>query len=311
LLEEAQSVAEAGLNAKPGFRIDSNNLKQFGIAIQVYADRNSEQIPPMMTGTVAGTTESGFSWLAHLLPVMEQDTTYKQFDWTKNYSEAPNIALGRALRSDGFHCPTRGFRINNQASYGGQAVDYVSVSVTATSSTWGGLSDLDKIDRFNQPGTSPNFTGGNMQTMANKVNGAITFPTTHKWPARSRVTIGGVTDGMTYTALVGEKHLNPQKVGEALLDAPYNPTHISISSSPGGIRVIGLGLAAAPDSPTYTKAGLADAEDNFLRFGSWHSGITQFVFGDARVAQVKNSASPDSVLVPMAHRADGTPYSLP
>src|SRR5690606_24064668 len=59
---------------------------------------------------------------------------------------------------------------------------------------------------------------------------------------RSRVSIGNVTDGMSYTALVGEKHLNPTRLSQQGYDNPYNPLHV-VSSQGGGVKIAGLGLA--------------------------------------------------------------------
>src|SRR5690606_14822335 len=74
---------------------------------------------------------------------------------------------------------------------------------------------------------------------------------------RSRVSIGGVTDGMTYTALIGEKHLNPERMGTVGYDNPYNPGHIS-SGHGGGAKIASLGLAQSPTADTY-KVSLSEA----------------------------------------------------
>jgi prepilin-type N-terminal cleavage/methylation domain-containing protein len=279
----------------------SSNLKQLSTAVLLYADRNGEQIVPM----AVGSNPSSHSWLSLLLPMMEQDTSYKSLNFAGSALSGGSNVVGLNLRSAVYYCPTRGFRINSQASYGGQAVDYVSVSVTATTSTWGGATDLNNLVPWN------NITNINNLANDGKLDGAITAPAAiSSTNFRSRVTIGGVTDGMTYTALFGEKHLNPTKLGKDLEDAPYNPLHFTASSSPGGIRIAGLGLATAPDSPVVANASGVNADQAFFRFGSWHPGITQFAFGDARVQAVANHTTPNTLLY-MSSRADGQPYSLP
>ena len=131
---------------------------------------------------------------------------------------------------------------------------------------------------------------------------------------QSRVTIGGVTDGMTYTAVVGEKHLNPTRIGQEGYDHPYNVAHIS-SGHGGGAKIAGLGLAASPEKTVVTLSGspptgnAADDED-YYKFGSWHPGVSQFAFGDARVQAVQVHADANALLY-MSGRADGTRYNLP
>src|SRR5690606_13973819 len=50
----------------------SSNLKQFATAMLLYADRNSEQLPP------STVKYNGINWVALLWPVMEKDTGYAQ-----------------------------------------------------------------------------------------------------------------------------------------------------------------------------------------------------------------------------------------
>ena len=278
----------------------SSNLKQFATAILLYADRNGDQLPPMCVGN----SQSGHSWMALLLPMMENETTYRQLDFNGSYSGA-SLAPARNLRGDIYYCPTRGFRINAQSSYGGQATDYVCVAVTATPDTWAGQTDLDRVIRWNVAADRDALISDG------KLGGAISAPATASATnLRSRVAIGGVTDGMTYTALVGEKHLNPTHLGKALEDAPYQIVHFTSTSSAGGIRIAGLGLATSPSTPLIENASGGTADNAFLRFGSWHPGISQFAFGDARVESVANHADPIALNY-RAGRADGQPYNLP
>ncbi len=73
-----------------------------------------------------------------------------------------------------------------------------------------------------------------------------------------------------------------------------------------GVASWGWGWPSAPTSPSDT---VVSNQDNY-RYGSWHPGITQFVFGDARVVSVKNYAT-TTALEAMGGRADGVPYDLP
>ena len=290
----------------------SSNLKQWATAMLLYADRNSEQLPPSaVTRGVQELTNNGLGWVALLYPVMEKDNVFSHLDIRGTAHDATNGPILGADRADVYNCPTRGFRlINRGETYAGQCIDYVCVGIT-----------------FHDPSSPPSLPGP--LTMAG-VNGGLSHwhSNREEWmggpiipsntvPAgskviRSRVTIGAVTDGMTYTALVGEKHLNPTRIGQNGFDNPHNPGHIS-SASGGGAKIAGLGLA---QSPTGNEVNLSNSNGdgvtdvNYFRFGSWHPGISQFAFGDARVEAGANHADP-LTLNYMAGRADGQPYNLP
>ncbi len=292
----------------------SSNLKQWATAMLLYADRNSEQLPPsaVARGTSAAPLAHGISWVAHLWPMMEKQTAYAQLDLRQeaNQSAGPPVSSDR---SDMYFCPTRGFRLYEQYTDGGhygQLIDYVCVGITATTldqpliAQNGGLggwyTELQNGGYYGGPIIPSNFTTAN--------------PTDPKKPIiRSRVTIGAVTDGMSYTAVVGEKHLNAKNIGRAGYDNPYNPVHIQSPGGGGGVKIAGLGLAQSPDANEVTMSGTSGAgvtDPDYFRFGSWHPGITQFAFGDARVESVANHADQQALLY-MSGRSDGKPYNLP
>ena len=288
----------------------ASNLKQFATAIQIYADRNSEQVVPSAVSRGTGeTTHSGLGWVALLYPAMEKTNQYALLDLMGSTIASPNQEILKEDRSDVYYCPTRGFRLNpGSSTYSGSCMDYVCVGITLDP---GATLPNDLIKGSVNGGLScwhskrEPWMGGPMIPSVYEAN--VKAP-------RSRVTIGGVTDGMTYTAFIGEKHLNPDKLGAAAYDNPYHPAHIS-SGACGAAKIASLGLAQSPTADAY-KVELAssngDGTDNvnFYRFGSWHPGISQFAFGDCRVVSVQNHASQEA-LYSMSHRSDGQPYNLP
>ena len=283
----------------------SSNLKQWATAMLLHADRNSEQLPP---SAVTRGSNHGVSWIGVLWPVMEKGAQYSKINFRQGPDVAPNTEVNQD-QSDLYFCPTRGYRrhTNTGAAYG-QCVDYVPVGITATSltSTLTASNVNGGLGGWNTNVANAGYYGGPIIPSYSLPEGTDPQP-----PIRSRVTIGSVTDGMTYTALAGEKHINPSRLGEQGYDNPYNPLH-SVSGQAGMVKVAGLGLAKSPqDEVTLTVAtGNASDDVNFYRFGSWHPGISQFCFGDARVEAVANHADPVA-LNHMAGRSDGQPYNLP
>ena len=304
----------------------ANNLRQIGLGVLTYSDRNSEQIPPSAWG--------GYSWLALMYTVME-----RQADWS-NYrlwqEDSPgsvagptsgasdgvgpngktNSANSQAFRSEAYLCPTRGYR---QGQWGtAQAVDYVPVSVTYRPDP-----GYPHASGFTHTNTSSGSTAAGQPWLNGPIIGYGTWTKTAmdgsgQWTQaiiRSSVSIGGVTDGMTYTAFAGEKHVTPMLLGRAGPDYPHCVAYLT-GGYPGG-KIMGLGLAQRADFPAFPTPLVAPhstnnpgGEDVWYMFGSWHPGISQFVFGDARVKAVKNFATPE-VLQYMGGRSDGKPYNLP
>ena len=288
----------------------SSNLKQIGLAILTYSDRNSEQIPPAQSNR--------HGWLAFMWPVMEQAPLYAEVQFNRDFADntvastvglqRTNSTLHQEFRGDVYICPTRGFR---QSGWGtAQAVDYLPVGVTYRASDWPG-SGHQYIGTANpsQPYLNGPIVGPAREANVTDSAGNI------RRDIVSKVSIGSVTDGMTYTAFAGEKHLPPQLAGTTVNDYPWSPGSLGYNAAYWhSNKIVGLGLASRPDTPAFdTSLGTdqtAARPDAHYMFGSWHPGITQFVFGDARVVSVKNHAEP-LALQHMGGRSDGQPYNLP
>jgi prepilin-type N-terminal cleavage/methylation domain-containing protein/prepilin-type processing-associated H-X9-DG protein len=108
ILPAIQKVREAAARVQC-----QNNLKQLGLAFHNYHDAN-EAFPPAMN--YLGKTDVGYflnaSWLAYLLPYIEQDPLYRFVisnpTYDPNYWGLPSIAGGNPLATPvpTFICPT-------------------------------------------------------------------------------------------------------------------------------------------------------------------------------------------------------------
>ncbi len=278
----------------------ASNLKQLGTAVLVYADRNSEQVVPSGFsgyGSSSPTTSSIHTWGALLMPMMEMQNTYDALDLTQHANTGANNASVHAeVRSDIYFCPTRGFRTVGNA----QATDYVCIGVTY----WDDEPSSGK-HLFAVGSSWPALQGPIIGPASRQVRPATTPSGKDQLILTSKVSIGGVIDGMSYTAFFGEKHLNSAHLGQTTYDYPTAPGRAMGDFT--GCRITGLGLAESAIAPMMTTS--RSEPDNY-RFGSWHPGVSQFVFGDTRVQSVKNFVEPE-VLQAMGGRADGTSYNLP
>jgi type II secretory pathway pseudopilin PulG len=91
------------------------------------------------------------------------------------------------------------------------------------------------------------------------------------------IRFGEITDGLSSTLLVGEKHLMPADVGQGTYD--------------------GCIYSATPSGLSFRQAGslhplaLGPNDDQKGQFGSWHTGVVNFVFSDAHVTGLNTSIS--------------------
>jgi prepilin-type processing-associated H-X9-DG protein len=102
-----------------------------------------------------------------------------------------------------------------------------------------------------------------------------------------------ITDGLSNTLMVGEKHVPLGKFGVGWLDSSiYNGNY-----SPPTCR------SAGPDCPLETDMKDDQFGSSWV-FGSYHPGLCQFVFCDGSVHALRTSIDPH-VLGLLASRNDG------
>src|SRR5262245_54736413 len=82
LLPAVQKVREAAARTTC-----QNNLKQLGLAIHNYHDANGS-LPPVRIGNGDGWA----TWIVMILPYIEQQNLYTQWDLTKKYAAQTTVA---------------------------------------------------------------------------------------------------------------------------------------------------------------------------------------------------------------------------
>ena len=87
----------------------------------------------------------------------------------------------------------------------------------------------------------------------------------------SDISFKSISDGLSKTIFAGEKHMPPAEIGTWPHDSSiYNGDHIHNWGRIGGRR---SPIAKGPNSGS-----------GIMEFGSWHPGVTNFLYGDGRVA---------------------------
>jgi prepilin-type N-terminal cleavage/methylation domain-containing protein len=295
LLPAVQKVREAANRMSC-----SNNLKQIGLALHNYHDTYNK-LPP-------SRINKGATWAIFLLPYIEQDNIYRAFDFKVPWPDQSPMsvpALQAMFRT--YVCPNRrapmlstqgdggtgitswlpygpmATSAKNQAHIPGPCGDYAAcvnheIGTTAAGNSW------------NQCDGRPT---GALVTICNPPG----FPPSD----RSHTSLSSITDGLSNTLFIGEKHVRPGQFGIGTgVDKDnciYNGNDVGTSGRVAGQSQL---LAAFP-----TQSG-----SNGQRFGSWHPGVCQFVFGDGSVRAL-NTSTDGVTLALLIQRADGQVINLP
>jgi prepilin-type N-terminal cleavage/methylation domain-containing protein len=277
LLPAVQRVREAAARMQC-----ANNLKQLGLAVHNY-EGNYSRLPPAAVGG-----DGEVSWAVLVLPYIEQDNLYRQWDLSLRYTyyREPASVVGAQVKT--FYCPSR--RSPPQLSVSGDS-----------RAPWGG-----------SPGALGDYAanGGNSTLVWDDPRfgpGVLLYADTTFGPNdtivswRSMSGFADITDGLSNTLLIGEKHVNPGRFGQQPFgdNSIYNGDDIRTI-----VRVAGEQLPGPIDRPL--ASGPTDTYRPDERFGSYHTGVCQFVLCDGSVRAIKNSIDLDT-LTRLAMRNDGLP----
>jgi prepilin-type N-terminal cleavage/methylation domain-containing protein len=264
----------------------NNNLKQIGLAIQIFhGQRNA--LPP------SRTYDHYCSWAFLILPNIEQLALFDCWDPGLKYYYQPDKARLTVIPQ--YNCPER--RTSGVVSKSGDNIlsdyedgphtpgvvgDYVCSAGYGPGWNW---VDSNGAMIIGRPTTSPPTVFGDFAPP-----GAIML----SW--NSRTAFKDITDGLSKTLLIGEKHVRPSQFGAATEDgALYNGDHPA-----------NLSRRAGPGNP------IADYPNETYRdnFGSYHPKICNFVLADGSVRGLNPSIATD-VLGSLAARNDGEVIIIP
>ena len=262
----------------------SNNLKQIGLAIHGFHDANG-YLPPNRFNS------RRLTWCVVVLPYLEQNQLFQQFDTKLEYGLQPN-PQAREAHVRTYYCPSR--RTPKLLS----AVETVFGPATTTPDRYaaGALGDYAAcVGTYN-----------NAQWPFNFANGAIIDGRNSSTGSNTRLAM--ITDGTSNTLMVGEKHVPRGGFGRGLYGdgSIYN-----------GIETVYSGRIAGREDPLAlgpmdeTKSTNGDTNvPTATKFGSWHSLVTGFVTCDGAVHFVRASLD-TTTLERLSIRDDGMPVELP
>lgn len=290
-----------------------NNLRQLALSVEMFHDTNQaypparyEPRPDELGIPERATGGEEATWLVRILPFIEQNAAYSQWDVNGKWYDTPASAL--EVVPPTFLCPTRrapgaglGLRV-----IGGNSTGKLPCGCPIPPGDGSGLGVRGALSDYagNHGDLSPGsaglptdfYYGGNgtgilISSRAYGLNGRPV-----DW--FDRLNHASVVDGLSHTWLIGEKHIPALELNRFPYDSPaWDGDHLSAAARVGGL---GLGLGQGP----------GDTQTSNYAFGSWHPSITHFAMADGSVQSVKNDTS-TFVLSQWAHRADRGPIQVP
>jgi prepilin-type N-terminal cleavage/methylation domain-containing protein/prepilin-type processing-associated H-X9-DG protein len=251
-----------------------NNLKQLGLALHAYHDANVS-LPPGVTSEKPGELYPRMSWMTRLLPYLEQGTLWKATLGAYAYEPSPYVNpphVGLAMPVRVFACPADPRMFEPHDTF-------LDLRVASTS-------------YLGVLGTAYGSTDG------------VLF-------VDSRVRWRDITDGMSNTAMVGERPPS--------LDfwfgwwyAGYGQAGTGSGDMVLGARERNSGIDPVRDCPAgpyHFQDGRLEEPCDVFHFWSMHPDGGYFLFADGSVHFLNYSA--DRLLPALATRAGGEPVTSP
>jgi prepilin-type processing-associated H-X9-DG protein len=230
----------------------SNNLKQIALAMHNY-EFNMNSFPPSRLGQGYAT------WAVLILPYIEQDNLYRQWNLGLTYYQQNTTAQRSAVPI--YFCPSR--RVANSAPMWSISGDIPSSATLGSGSqnVPGALGDYAaSIDRsgYDYPTTSqPSMTAA--------------------FQMGSGTRFADFTDGTSNTILMGEKQVPQGNLGVGWWDCSiYNGDYYQCSCR-----------AASRAFPLTTNP-----QDTAWKFGSMHMQVVMFAFADGHVQSIPETIDP-------------------
>lgn len=241
-----------------------NNLKQIGLAIHSFNDQY-KKVPPTRIADQYAT------WFVLMLPFLDQGPLYSQWDLMRTYQDQPTFPVTAQMAV--YLCPGR----RGPPQIGQIAEDMPSAKK-------GTLGDYAAAASDNNVDYSTLNARGAM---------VIGYWVGNQW--ESRVRFAQITDGVSNTIFIGEKHIQFGLFGQVNGDRTiWNGDSVDVFS-----RAAGPGLGIVSNLKMNTNQ----------RFGSYHPGICNFLFGDGAVHSL-SVATPEAILSRLVVKDDGLPVPV-
>lgn len=246
-----------------------NHLKQIGLSLQSFHDTR-KSFP-------SGRDKSdqyGVSWAFRVLPQIEETAVYAAFDKNARVDDPPNE---KAMRTpiEIYACPSRRIAAADRNFDN----DDQPPLVTAAASLGDYAANAGHIIETGMPNLDLETETFSSDPVDTTTAGPIY--------SGSKISIRRVTDGLSSTLAVGERHIPPIDKDTEESKQQWNQGDTAFLAGDNRWAIMAGtkdGLANGPDDPSHDK------------FGGPHPGVTLFVFLDGHVDAVSNDITPENLM---------------
>lgn len=309
LLPAVQQAREAARRSQC-----KNNLKQIGLAAHNFHDVYNG-LPPLSVGPERGT------FWQMILPYMDQTNLYELFNGGNALTGGDNTSLWRGQQGNwddlnsgernktqvsGYFCPSRrASGIKNGGRSRGPLGDYATTNLRRNLTAAGlpSASEDGWWSHYNPcNGTHANNNKGAIVVARSEDCGASGDLRWELW--KPRTAFRDITDGTSNTFMVGEKHVTQRGFGRCCGGGANNSdgSWISVTGSWREYNVsrnITKRFGKGPNDLTGDPA-------RGYGFGSWHTGMIQFLMCDGAVKNISLNID-EGTKNRLGHRSDGQP----
>lgn len=251
-----------------------NNLKQLGLGVHNFHDTRGF-IPP------SRPRDRFLTWPVLLMPYMEEQNLYYQYDWQSNYyDQDPDVVK---ISMSEMICPSR-------RTVGEQSVSEPFRAQTGAVGDYAGNAGYNTFWALDYGQANGVFNTGYAEDNPIDANGKLTA-------IRGRYTFADVKDGLSNVFFIGEKAVDRRHMGRpgGWGDAcTYNGEEPATA-----MRIGGFGLGIAPNGDIG-----APGPGTIPVFGSEHATVCNFLLGDGSVQTISNAIEEDA-LAKWCNRRDG------
>jgi prepilin-type N-terminal cleavage/methylation domain-containing protein/prepilin-type processing-associated H-X9-DG protein len=263
-----------------------NNVKQIGLAIQLYHDA-TKTLPPSRMPCWHGT------WASAIWPYLEEGNIAQKWDPVMGYYEQPLENLTAQVPV--YLCPTRrappqlsveGDTRGGTSHRPGALADY-AVSIGDGIQYQGDHGFQGAADSESQAAAGADPRAIYNGAFLHGVGDCIGFDPKKRLMNgyKSQTSFKKIVDGLSKTVFVGEKHVPEHQDGDDTFGKKkYYDNSIYNADYHRCLARYGRKEAPLAQSPNEPIRG-----DSFTNFGSWHNGVCNFVFGDGSTRSIKNS----------------------
>jgi prepilin-type N-terminal cleavage/methylation domain-containing protein/prepilin-type processing-associated H-X9-DG protein len=252
-----------------------NHLKQIGLAVQTFHD-SMKSFPAARDKS----DQFGVSWAFRILPQIEESALYQSFN---KAFRVDDLANERAMRTpiEVYACPSRRKPAADRNFDDQDATPAPDKLGVAT------LGDYAANAGHSHDTGMQNVTVDDVITSA-----PVDTTTAGPIYSGSKISARRVTDGLSSTLAVGEKHIpNPDPAVE---EAKQHYQQGDTAFLAGDNRFTILRQSGNPNDGNPNDDGIASSGEDLsnLKFGSVHPGVTMFVFLDGHVDALANDIAP-------------------